>query len=64
MQVDKTRENVCECLCNICPSYEKMCKSICYDMSTTYLKNIKHYENEILKSLDAVERKLTDLEAK
>lgn len=26
--------------------------------------NIKHYENEILKSLDAVERKLTELEAK
>ena len=26
--------------------------------------NIKHYEDEILKSLDAVERKLTDLESK
>ena len=44
MQVDKTKENACNCLCIMCPSYEKVCKPTKQDVSTTDLQNIKHYE--------------------
>lgn len=48
MQVDKTQENICQCLCMICPSYEKICKlkniNQSQDISTQNLQNMTHYE--------------------
>ena len=48
MKVEKTQENICNCLCLICPSYEKICKlknvNENQDISTTKLQNKTHYE--------------------
>ena len=48
MQVEKTKENICNCLCMMCPSYEKICKLKNQDenknISTKDLQNKTHYE--------------------
>ena len=48
MQVEKTKENACNCLCMMCPSYEKVCKlknqTQNQDISTQSLQNETHYE--------------------
>ena len=46
MQVEKTKENACNCLCMMCPSYEKVCKlkNQIQNISTQSLQNETHYE--------------------
>ncbi|MBQ7304399.1 MAG: DUF2769 domain-containing protein [Alphaproteobacteria bacterium] len=47
-QVPKTYENMCSCICMMCPSYEKVCKlkniNQSQDISTQNLQNMTHYE--------------------
>ena len=48
MQVEKTQDNICNCLCMMCPSYEKICKFSNQkdnkDISTQKLQEKTHYE--------------------
>ncbi len=48
MRVEKTEENICNCICMMCPSYEKICKlknnNQNQDISTQNLQNMTHYE--------------------
>lgn len=48
MQVDKTQENICRCICMMCPSYSLGCKIKSADentnISTKKLAEKNHYE--------------------
>jgi len=48
MRVEKTEENICNCICMMCPSYEKNCKLQNrfenQNISTQHLVNLTHYE--------------------
>ena len=48
MLVEKNKENICNCICMMCPSYEKICKlknDIEYqNISTQDLQNMTHFE--------------------